>query len=252
MLENDDVLSDSSAEVENIESGEATAAPESQPVAKPEAAPFHEHPRFQELVSQKNQFAEQVKQLQAEMASFKASQPKAAPERDELMERLKGIDPAFADRFGKIGEVDKLKAELEEVRQWRAQQSAQTEYQSVQNGKEKFYADNKVPAEHRELYEAQLIAAAQANPNLKTTDLPQVMKAIHEKTSKLLGGLQRSAQAQLVTAKKADGARPATQPKGQMPGAGKNEKGSMSKAQAKEDMISKVLAELRAGKPENH
>jgi hypothetical protein len=45
----------------------------------------------------------------------------------------------------------------------------------------KFYSDNKVPADRQEIYQAMLIKTATENKNLKDSDLPDVMKSIHEK-----------------------------------------------------------------------
>jgi hypothetical protein len=72
-----DVMSDSSSEVSEqpeqqpAEAPESNAAPEQEAAAPQQAeedkVPFHLHPRFQEVIFQKNQLAEQTKALQTQL-----------------------------------------------------------------------------------------------------------------------------------------------------------------------------------------
>ena len=111
-LYEEDVSDGSSPQIETNEQQPADSAPsqesnESAPQqAKEDNVPFHLHPRFQEVIADKRALKEQNETFQRELQELreqiKRSQPQPQPTKDELMERLKGIDPAFAERFGKI------------------------------------------------------------------------------------------------------------------------------------------------------
>lgn len=247
-----DVTADSSPEVteqpqqQTADPSSSVATQTAQPAAKQEE-PFHMHPRFQQVIAEKNELRALTQALQAQMKALESQIPKSAPAKDELMERLKGIDSAFADRFGKISEVDALKQELAEIKAWREQSNAQTAQQTVASEKEKFYTENKVPANHRKLYEAQLVMAAQANPNLKMSDLTKVMKSIHEEMSALFTTTQREATKQLVETKKVEAAKPSTQPKG-VPASSAQKQAPLSKADQRNADVKAVLEQIRASK----
>lgn len=254
----DDVIDGSSPQEEtNEQSADSAPVQESNESAPPQAkednVPFHLHPRFQEVIADKRALKEQNETFQRELAALREqvmrSQPKPQESKDELMERLKGIDPAFAERFGKISEVDALKAELAEIKSWREQTNAQTANQSVESAKEKFYSENKVPVDHREFYEAAIVMAAR-DPKVKISDLPQIMKQVNEKMSKFVTSTQRDATKQLVDGKKAAAAKPSPQPKGAPASAGKSN-APASKAEIRAQMVAETLNQIRAAKPDN-
>lgn len=255
MLDENDVSPDSSSEAEQqpadsspSEEASGQAAPQQ---AKEDNVPFHQHPRFQELIAERRAIKEQNETFQRELQELRQQMKQSQPQqqsKDELMERLKGIDPVFAERFGKLSELDAVKQELAEMKAWRDQTSAQTVQQTVQSSKEKFYSDHKVPAEHREFYEAQVLLEAQKNPQLRASDLPQVLKGVHERVSKLLTSTQREATKQLVENKQAAAAKPATQPKGVPAKAASGDKGPKNKAELRAEMAKDILAEIRAAK----
>lgn len=89
---------------EASESGSGTGAAQAAPKQEQEATPFHEHPRFKELVEQKNEFSKRYqdmesryKQLENQLTQFKDSQPKAPTETDQLLADLKKVDPRLAN-----------------------------------------------------------------------------------------------------------------------------------------------------------
>lgn len=253
MLEQD-VNTESSPEAieTNDQQPAVSEAPEAQDQSaqaqpKEDNVPFHLHPRFQEVISEKNALKEQLKEFQRQLEAMKQQAPKQEPQRDELMERLKQIDPVFAERFARLNKVDELESKLAQFEQWQQQQAQASVQQTVQATKDKFYAENNIPAERRELYEAQLIMAAQADPSLRTSDLPKVMKNIHDKMSKLFSSVERSTAKQLVEGKKAEAARPAPMPKGQAV-KGRQENAPLSPQEAKAQLIKDTLAEIRSAK----
>jgi hypothetical protein len=252
-----DVNTESSSETveqteQSTDSGQESVSQEaSQQSQKPEEIPFHEHPRFKELISEKNQYRSEVqayaKKMQELEARIAASTPQAQPQKDELMERLKGIDPVFAERFGKLNEVDQLKQELNEFRQWREQSAALQTQQSIQSTKESFYNENKVPADRKDLYEALVASTATANPNLQISDLPKVLKDVHEKIGKMFSTVERTTAKNFVDSKKADASKPAPLKKG-APAQSVSKESNMSRNDIREAIKAEALAEARANK----
>ncbi len=213
--------------------------------------PFHLHPRFQEVISQKNELAEQNKAFARQMQEMQQQlqqmrQP--APQQDAVMERLKKIDPEFAERFGKINEVDEIKKQLAEFQEYR-QQSAQRETQAqLSSMKDKFYSENNVPSERRAIYDAMVQSEAAKDPNLKITDLPKVMKSVHDNLDKMFKTVQRETTKQFVDTKKATASKPSSQPRGTpvKPGKGNNE--PTDRATARQQVIKDIMSDIKAGK----
>jgi hypothetical protein len=257
MNQEEDVIDGSSPQEETNEQqpAESTQPEETQEAAPQQAkednTPFHMHPRFQEVISQKNQLAEQNKtferQLQDLQRQLQALNKPEAPKANPIRERLTGIDKEFAEYVGSVEKIPELEKQLQDFQEWRQQQAAQANQQAAVSTKEKFYSENKVPAEHREIYDAQIVAIANSNPKLQVSDLPQVMKGIHEKMTKLFQSTQRDATKQLVDAKKVSAAKPSTQPKG-LPASSVKKSAPASKADLRAEMIASVLGEVKAAK----
>lgn len=239
------------SESSSNDSREAAPAPKADP-----QVPFHEHPRFKELIEEKNTFKSRLEEnerthkqqyadMQAKLEAFqKASTPK---QEDALMARLKGIDPEFADRFGKLGDIETLKQELQQVQSWKQEMAQERVRHEAVSARDKFYADNKVPADKQGIYNALLSHASNSNPNLGLKDLPKMLKDVHDQISKVFTSAQRDATKQLVEGKKADGSKPTSQPKGQPVKPGKPEF-SKNPGEAKAQLIKDILAETRANK----
>lgn len=255
-----DVQEESSSS-EQTQQPEAEAPAEStEPVEKAESAkednvPFHMHPRFKEIVEQKNKFAEESKQFQSKLAELErrfqdsqraqeAAKPKPV---DPLMERLKGIDPEFANAFGKINKLDEVQQQLESFKHWQQAQEAQKTQLEARSSLEKLYTDNKVAPELRELYENSLIAASNKDPSLTPKDLPRVFKTIHEGMSKLFDKAQREKLASYVETKSKDASTPQPQSKGKMVKPGKPEY-SKDPYEARSQLVQQILKEAKASK----
>lgn len=200
----------SEPQIEPVNEPNTTPAPEAN-------QPFHEHPRFKELVEQKNQFATQVKEYERKMQEMQSqlqqlSAPKSQPEQDALLARLKGIDPEFGGRFEQM--VQKL-AKLDQVEQELAASKAETVQSRALSTIERLHTEHNVPKELQDLYRDQIEIAAMRNPKMGLNDLPEVYKSVHNKMSQFLDGVKRSERAGYVTDKKKDAAIPSTQTKGQ-------------------------------------
>lgn len=181
--------------------------------AKPET-PFHEHPRFKEVIEQKNRYADEVKQLKEQFAEMQKrfetqSQPK--PQENPLMARLKGIDPEFAEYIENLSTRAQKAEALEQRLNQREQADLRTQAVSEIS---KLHEANKVPESMREFYEREVRFEAMSNPKLGLQDLPQVYKAIHEKYSKLIEDTKRTERESYVKGKKDDSKAPTSQPKG--------------------------------------
>jgi uncharacterized protein with von Willebrand factor type A (vWA) domain len=253
----EDVNSESSPEEQTIDQQPAapeTSQEEPSQSAAPEQksednVPFHMHPRFRELVDERNQFKEQNKAFENQLAELQKQlqslKPPQQPQKDALMERLKGIDPEFADRFGKLNEVDSLKQDLAEFKQWKENLARQEVVSKAENLASKFYEENKVPAELRKIYEVQWRDAARQDTRIGLNDLPKVLKSIHDDMSKLFENVKRETTKEYVASKKTDASKPSSQPKGQPVKTGK-QKYSENPNEAKAQMVKNILAEIRA------
>lgn len=251
-----DVSSESSSEIEQTEqttqeSEPAEAAPEQEAVSQEkteENVPFHLHPRFQEVIFQKNQLAEQTKMLQQQLQELQSKfteQKPAQSEEDKLIARLKGIDPEFGGRFA---ELDSLRSEMKQFKEWQAQMAAEKQQIEVNATKEKLFSDSKVPQERRAIYEAMIREEAIRNPKLQINDLPAVFKSVHENISKLFGSVEREVTKNYVQTKTQQAAKPASQPKGQV---SKPKSDNMFSGNSREDratLIQEVLKQARAEK----
>lgn len=261
-----------SDEVQDVEVAESSAAEEPQqsdapapqetaadPAEKPESKPFHEHPRFQELIENNRSLKETNKAFEQRLAQmqsqFESSRKAAEPQqKDELLERLRGIDPEFAKRIERINDFDKVSKEIEELRSWRNESTAERVRQEATSTVSRFYEEQKVPQERRAIYDALVrhtVAGqeAQMGRAMQVNELPAVLKSVHEQINKTFTATQREATKQLVEGKRADAKRPVPQPKGQqVPNPKGPDYSKLSKSDAKAQIISDILAETRASK----
>lgn len=238
---------------------EASSEPQSQAAEAPEAqasgqeqqqsqdnTPFHEHPRFKELIEEKNSYKEQLSRMQEqiERLSQAQSQPKSQDaQKDALLERLKGIDP----EFGSLIETFKKNAEkLEQLEQWKQQSETQTLQQQAVSTVTRLHEENKVPAEIRSFYDAMIRQEAASNPKLGLKDLPQVYKTVHERFTKYLDSTKRAERASYVQEKGADSKAPVSQPKGKTVTPQVRKQFSKDSGEERQETVSEVLKLMRA------
>lgn len=214
---------------EPAEQSEESSPAESASQPKQEASseremPFHEHPRFKEIVEQKNQALEQAKQfqraideMQARLKSFESAKQTT---KDPLLDRLKGIDPEFGERFES---VDKVRSELEEFKQWKSNLEAERIREKAMSQINELHAKNNVPEEFRSRYNRDIEFIASKDPNITLDDLSKVYQQVHEEWSKLLTSVKRDERKTYVEGKKKDASVPASQSKGSKASAQKKE-----------------------------
>jgi hypothetical protein len=207
---------------EGAESSPSTEAPAQAAAPKQDETPFHEHPRFKELVEQKNAAINSTRALELKLAQLEGrlSQPQTAAkqaERDELIEDLKKIDPRLASRleaFGKYGQsVEQIQKQFDEFKQSQAQQSQQQVVQQSVAKINSWHDSNKVPDAIKSAINAQLDVQYMQG-KLNPQNLEQAYKAAYEPYKAFIEQTQREALKSYVPAKKADANTPTSQPKG--------------------------------------
>lgn len=185
------------------------------PAAKEENVPFHMHPRFQEVINQKNELAlkmseiektyqRQLYEMQMRMQEIQGRIPAKQPAVNPALERLKEADPQVAEYIKSL--EDKVEQALgygdkfSEIEQWRAQQlQAQTE-----NQVNSLYDKYKVPEDQRMFVRTMLNNLASQNPDAKVSDLENYFKQAHETVNKAFSNYTRNEVKNYVVDKKKD------------------------------------------------
>lgn len=230
-------------------SGEAAKAASSEQT-KTENDKYVPYDRFQEVIAQKNQFAEQLKALSEKSSSLEAQVHKMSQgelskkQEDALISRLKGIDPEFGGRIeemhAKLSRVDQMEQKLQAYEHAQLREKAVT----TVNGLHEQY---KVPAEMRDMYNAMLINAENQGLIKGLNDVPGYFKQVHENITKMIDGVKRSERESYVAQKKQDSKAPTSQPKGKpaLPG---NTKPQFSRDPelAKQQIVSRYLKTAKA------
>jgi uncharacterized protein YdcH (DUF465 family) len=210
--------------------------------ASKQDVPFHEHPRFKELIETKNQYAKQIEQLQRQINEL--GKPKATVQEDPLLARLKTIDPEFGSRFEKLTAMEQKLAEIEaRNQQLESDRIRETAVKTIDG----LHEQNKVPSELRDMYNSQIELMAMRNPDLGLKDLPEVYKQVHDKVSKYMDSLKRQERESYVQDKRKDASLPGTQPRGKAVEAGKDFQFSKNPEEARAQLINRVRQLSRAG-----
>lgn len=245
----------------SVESSPAPESTNSEPAVAETAAPKVEqekyvpYDRFKELVDQKNEFSKKFEDTEKRLKEFqsrfeKQDEVAKGPSKEEqLIARLKGIDPEFAElianqvsKTSKFDSLEKRLADYEQKEVIRQQEAVRNQAVSTL---EKLKADNKVDNDLHDLFVAKIVQLGNSDPRLGIQDLPRIYKEMNDKMSKYLDGVKRSSLSQYTDAKKTDSkitssakakAPATTQPK------------PKSVAEARTSMRNEVLEALRASK----
>lgn len=206
----------------SAESSPATESTEA-PAVSQETAPKQEqyvpYERFKELVEQKNEFSKKFEELEKRHKDYQSrfeQQDKASkgPSKDEqLLARLKGIDPEFAEfmqsQSSKAAKVEALEQRLAEYDQRESARSQEAIRSQASSALEKLQGEHKVDKTIHEFYVARIKEMAQANPNLGLQDLPNVYKGLHDNMNKFLEAQKRTSLTEYSDTKKVDSKVPA-------------------------------------------
>lgn len=213
--------------------------------------PFHEHPRWKEIMEERNterqararleqQIAEMQKQLQ-DASKPKSTQPDFNEVRTKMGERLKGIDPEF-QQYMSLLEQQALSAK-EELAAFREEQFVN---RAVSRFEELTKKDS-VPQEFVGLYRAQLDQAYREGKIRNLEDLESAYKQIHEPLNKMLEAREKAYLEKYATEKKAAATKPAAQPKGK-PATHQAQKTYANEHERRAALIKDITTELRASK----
>lgn len=244
---NIETSSESQESTASLESASESPSESSSKIESKPETPFHEHPRFKELINEKNQFAsryeemsKQVKEMQARMEEF--AKPKPVETKNQLIERLKGIDPEFGTW---AEQQEATRAQLQEFAQWKAQLEVEKGQAQVRESVTRLHSEHKVSPELQGIYESQIKAIAQSNPSLGLKDLPALYKQVHDQFSKIFEARERSKLASYAQGKKQDAAVPPAQ-KGQAPKPSAPKTSyPKDREEAKSVMVKQIMNQLR-------
>lgn len=243
-LNQSDASSEGSSEPQQSSSPSADTKPADQPNQELTNVPFHEHPRFKELVEQKNQalaaqkdYEQRVGQMESQLKLLNDGKLSQKQE-DALISRLKGIDPEFGARIEKLNSalptIEALQNKLQAMERQSFEEKAISQVNSLHD-------QFKVSKELKDLYNAQLYMAEQQGRIKSINDIPNVYKAIHESFSKILDGVKRTERESYVADKKKDNKVPTSQPKGKPALPDNKFKYSKDKEAAKAEVVSRYL-----------
>lgn len=221
---------------------------------KEENVPFHMHPRFKELVEQKNEFSRRYQDLERRLQDQeqryqrqleemnKRAQPVTETE-NPVIKRLKGIDPEFADYIKSLEErasrSDKLEDYDRKFQELETRQFTEKAVSKIQT----LHSANKVSPELQDAYNREIDSLWQSGKVKTLEDIENAYKASHEKWTKVLDGIKRTERESYVASKKTDAQKPAAQPKGKPAQAPKSE-GPLDKA----SVIAEIMKLNRAQK----
>lgn len=259
MLENEgneienEQLSDVSSEVSS--EPQAESQPEQKDLATaPKEVPFHEHPRWKEVMEERNaerqartQLEQQIAAMQRQMQESlkpKDNRPDFNEVRTKMAERLKGIDPEFQSYMSLLEEQAlSSKQELAAFREEQFVNRAVGRFEELNK-------TNGVPAELHGVYRAQLDAAYREGKIRSLEDLEKTYKSIHEPVSKLIESREKAALDKYTTTKKEAASKPSAQPKGGAANASQS-KVSNNPADRRQSLIKEAVQQLRASKAES-
>lgn len=250
---NDVNLADPSPATDDAQPDAAQPEQNAQAAApKTQEAPFHEHPRWKEVMAERNAEREASAQLKAELAEMrrqiqesqkpKDSRPDFQELRTKMSKRFEGIDPETQAYFSSL-EEQALSAK-EELRQFR-------EEQFVNRAVSRFDELNKtnaVPTELVGVYKAQLDLAYREGKIRNMEDLEKIYRTIHEPISKLLSDREKASIEKYTTEKKKTATQPATQPKGKAAAPGQGPRTFANEQDRRAAMIKEAVTELRASR----
>ncbi len=229
----------------------AKAEVESKP-ATDENVPFHKHPRWIERDNElktERQARQKLEQSYQAMESRIAemSKPKPAPVADKwapLKERLKGIDPEFAEYVASLAP----QAEIQEMREQEAQRQSESQRQYAVGAIERMHAENKVTGELAAFYNQQFEAAYMKDPKGFPQNVAAIYKQVHESATKLVEGIKRDTTQSYVKDKKSDAQGPASISKGKAVDSKGKFTYSKDPEEARAQMVSRFADKMRAAK----
>jgi chromosome segregation ATPase len=217
----------SSTEASDSSSESGSTAHAAAPEQKQPETPFHEHPRFKELVEQKNEalrryqeMESRYKTIEQQVSSLKDSQPKAPSETDQLIADLKKVDPRLANvieqQLKAAKTAESVQARLEQFEK-QSQESARQNQLSTAVAKINSLHDSNKMSEFGKQFINNQLDLAYRGGQLNAGDLKAVEAAYAEASKAIKSyeeNLKRDLTKSYVESKAKDANVPASVPKG--------------------------------------
>lgn len=206
------VTEESTSQVESSEAEAQESAPEKQ---EEKPAPFHEHPRFKELIEQNreskqraDEYQQSLRTLQAQMEAFKHynSPKKEEAPKDPFLADLEKVNPAYAKSleaaYQKASKVDQLEAKLQQYETQQFQEKAVNHFNKIL---ESFKVTDTF---NRDIYQYAIRAAVdereRRGERLGLKDLDTIANDFHAKFTKHMEDNNRKLTASYVKEKASD------------------------------------------------
>ncbi len=256
MFENEgtEIESQTGVETEASPEPQVESQPEAQEAApaQPKEVPFHEHPRWKEVMEERNAERQARAKLEAQLQQMqrqfqesqrpKETRPDFNEVRTKMAERLKGIDPEFQSYMSLLEEQAlSSKQELARFREEQFVERAVSKFEELNKA-------NNVPQELTPVIRAQLDQMYAQGKIRNLGDLEAAYKSVHEPLNKFLADREKQALAKYTTEKKAAASKPAAQPKGKAPGTPGQSRTPTNPQDRKASIVAEAMQHLRASK----
>lgn len=247
-----DVTPETSSESQSDAQTEKPEGQEAQAAAPQKEVPFHEHPRWKEVMEERNAERQARAQLEGRLAEmqrqFQESQkPKDTRAdfneiRSKMSERFKGIDPETHAYFSALEEqAMSAKQELAAFREEQFVNRALGRFEELNKA-------NALPTELAGAYKAQISEMYNLGKIRSVEDLEKAYKTIHEPISKFLDSREKASIEKYTAEKKKTAAQPAAQPKGKAASPGQAPKSFTNSNDRRQALIKDAVTQLRASK----
>lgn len=212
VTDNTPVVEESASQPESSGAEQQDAAPEKTPEERP--APFHEHPRFKELIEQNRSFKTQAEEYQRSLQTLQAQmemlRQQAAPKKEEpvdpFLADLEKINPAYAKSLKSVYERAAKAEQIEQrLQQYESQQFAQKAYSRFDNLLSTAKVQDEVDKDvYRAAVEAEVYRRESRGEKLNLEDLDKIFNSFHTRYSKAREDMERKITAKYVSDKKSD------------------------------------------------
>lgn len=212
--------------------------------------PFHEHPRWKEVMEERNAERQRAQALEARLQEMdrrlqesskpKSNQPDFKEISTKMQERLKGIDPEFQS-YMQLLEQQALSSQ-EKLAAFEEKQLISSLTSKFEDLASKSSLD---PAD-KDLYFSKLDFAYRNGQIRSQADVEAVFKSIHEPQQKRLEAYKRAAIEEYTKAKKADSAKPKAQAQAKAPTQSTRQV-SKDPTEARAEMIKRMAEAMRNG-----
>lgn len=254
-------------EIENNNGVESAGSPEPQldaqpdlnvgqesskePASAPKEVPFHEHPRWKEVMAERDaekqakaELQRQLQEMRSQIQQFnqpKSNKPDFNEVRTKMGERLKTIDPEFGSYMALLEEQAlSAKQEMSNLREERLVETLVGKFQELSSKSE-------VPAEMAGLYQAQLDQMYREGKIRSSADMEAAFKSVHEPLARVLEAREKAYLEKYTAGKKQEAGKPAPQPKGRSaPQGNPNQKTFADPAARKQALIADIVKQSKA------